>query len=72
MAPPALPPQVDLLPCILGCTCVGTNWSAWTPNQIPQTVTTSVTLMQASQPARAFTVTLSVPANVRQGVGRCQ
>ena len=72
MAPPQLPAQVDLLPCVLGCTCVGLQWGGWTPNQIPQTLTTSVTLQQAGQLPKTFAVTLSVPANVRQGVGRCQ
>ena len=72
MAPPVLPAQVEVVPCILGCQCVGLNWGAWTLNQIPQTVTTDVTLNQAGQPPKTFTVTLSVPANVRQGIGRCQ
>lgn len=72
MAPPQLPAQMDIVPCILGCTCVGLKWGGWTSNQIPLTVTTSVTLQQAGQPPKTFTVTLSVPANVRQGVGSCQ
>jgi len=73
MAPPQLPVQVEIVPCILGCTCVGLNWGAWTPNQIPLTLTTTVTVNQLGQPqGKTFTVTLSIPANVRQGVGRCQ
>jgi hypothetical protein len=73
MAPPNLPPQLDIMPCILGCQCVGLNWGAWTPNQIPQTLTVDVTVNQLGQPkGKTFTVTLSVPANVRQGVGHCQ
>jgi hypothetical protein len=35
-------------------------------------VTKDVDLLQAGQPAKTFTVTLSIPATVRQGVGGCQ
>jgi hypothetical protein len=72
LAPLQLPAEVDVLPCILNCTCVGLRWAAWTPNQIPQTVTKDVELLRAGQPAKSFTVTLTIPASVRQGIGRCQ
>jgi hypothetical protein len=72
MAPLQLPPQVTVLPCLLDCNCVNVRWAAWTPNPIPQTVTKDVDLLQAGQPAKTFTVTLSIPATVRQGVGGCQ
>ena len=72
LAPIQLPDEVDVLPCILNCTCVGLRCAAWTPNPIPQTVTKSVDLFQAGQPPKVFTVTLTIPANLRQGVGHCQ
>ena len=72
MAPLELPPEVPILPCILNCDCVNLRWAAWTPNQIPLTVTKDVELLQADQPAKTFTVTLSIPAKIRQGVGNCQ
>lgn len=72
LAPLQLPPELDAMPCILNCACVGLRWGPWTPNQVPLTVTKDVELLQAGQPPRTFTVTLTIPANVRQGIGRCQ
>ncbi len=72
LAPLQLPTAVDVQPCLFGCACVGVTWGAWTPNQIPQTVTKDVELLQAGQPPRPFTVTLVIPARLRQGIGRCQ
>jgi hypothetical protein len=72
LAPLQLPAELDAQPCIFGCSCVGIRWGAWTPNQIPQTVTKDVDLLQAGQPPKTFTVTLAIPANVRQGIGNCQ
>jgi hypothetical protein len=72
LTPLQLPAEVDALPCILNCACVGLRWGAWTPNQIPQTVTKDVELLQAGSPPKTFTVTLTIPATVRQGIGRCQ
>ena len=72
MAPPDLPKEVPVLPCILNCNCVNLRWGAWTPNQIPLTVTKDVELLQADQEAKTFTVTLSIPANIRQGIGNCE
>jgi hypothetical protein len=71
LAPLQLPAMVEVQPCLFGCGCVDVTWGAWT-NQIPQTVTKDVELLQAGQPPKPFTVTLVIPARVRQGIGRCQ
>ena len=70
MAPLQLPAELELLPCILNCNCVNLQWGAWIPNQL-MTVTKDVDLMKAGQLV-TFTVTLSIPAQVRQGIGNCQ
>ena len=71
-APLQLPAQIEVLPCILDCTCVNLRWSNWTLNQVPMTVTKDVELLQAGQAGKTFTVTLSIAANLRQGIGNCQ
>jgi len=71
MAPLVLPAELDAQPCIFGCQCVNVRWGAWTP-QAPVTVTKDVDLLQPGQPPKTFTVTLSIPASLRQGIGSCQ
>jgi hypothetical protein len=72
MAPVDLPDALDVQPCIFNCQCGGIRWGPWTPNPVPLTVTKTVDLLQAGQPPKTFTVTLSIPAKLRQGIGRCQ
>jgi hypothetical protein len=72
MAPLQLPAQLDIMPCIFGCQCVNVRWGGWTPKPVPLTVTKDVDLLQPGQPAKTFTVTLVIPANLNQGVGTCQ
>jgi len=65
-APLQLPGEIEVLPCILKCTCVNIQWGKWTPNQVPMTITKDVQLLQAGQPPKTFTVTLSIPAKLRE------
>ena len=71
LAPLVLPAELDVQPCIFGCQCVNVRWGTWTP-QAPVTVTKDVDLLQPGQPPKTFTVTLSIPASLRQGIGNCQ
>lgn len=72
LAPLELPAELDVLPCLFNCRCVHIQWSPWPPNPVNLTVTKTVDLLQAGQPAKTFTVTFSIPARFRQGVGACQ
>ena len=58
-----------MLPCILTAACVGRQVRGLDPEPDPQTVTKNVDLFQAGQPPKVFTVTLTIPAKLRQGVG---
>ena len=72
MAPVELPDAVDVQPCIFNCQCADIQWGPWTPNPVALTVTKAVDLLQPGQPPKTFTVTLSIPAKLRQGIGHCQ
>jgi hypothetical protein len=72
LAPLELPAEVSLVPCVLPCQCANVRWSAWTPNQIPQTVMKDVELLQPDQTSKSFTQTFSIKARVRHGFGNCE
>ena len=72
-APLELPRELDLMPCTMDCKCVGIQRAPWTPNQLPTTVTKDVVLVVPGLVgSQGFTVTLTIPANLRQGIGRCE
>ncbi len=70
-APLELPAELDVLPCLFNCQCVNIRWGPWPPNQVNLTVTKNVDLLQPGA-TKTFTVTFSIPARFRQGVGNCQ